>query len=50
MECESFEKEYTGNFDKWKVAAISEYSTNRKILDKGSDSIYDGPLQCFCEH
>jgi len=49
-DCDSFETEYAGNFDKWKVAAISEYNTNKKILAKGNDCHYSGPLQCFCAH
>jgi len=49
-DCSTFEHEFTGNLEKWKVAAINEYQTNKKILEKGEVTIYTGPLQCFCDH
>ena len=50
VECDTFAKEYN-DIEKWKIAAIGEFTSNNDILNKdGGNPIYSGPMQCFCMH
>jgi len=50
VECDAYEHEYK-DLEKWKIAAIGEYTSNKDMLEKeGGNPIYSGPMQCFCMH
>lgn len=49
VKCSRYQDNYLGHHDEWKDDAIREFVLNRQLENAGSDTNYEGTLQCFCE-